>query len=54
MLIEISNDFFETIDHEEQLRKILQDFAYKRRYDYFVDYPLIKDTEVYKNLYDIN
>ncbi len=54
MLIEIQADVFDSTEWEGQIRKIIQDFAYKRRYDYFIDLSVVGKTEVFENLYESN
>ena len=54
MLIELKPDLFEHIENLQEVNQLLALFSDRRHYDYFCDLGLIRESDVFINLYDID
>ena len=54
MIIEIKPDIFEGNKNLKDVNYLLNIFSENRRYDYFCEYSLIKDTSLFNNLLKLN
>ena len=54
MWIEIKNDIFDSNPNVDELRKLIQDLCYKRRYDFFIDVNNINNEAIFDEFYNDN
>lgn len=54
MWIEIKNDIFDSNPNVDELRKLIQDLCYKRRYDFFIDINNIDNEAIFDEFYNDN
>ena len=52
MVIEIKSELFEDVNNQLPLTKLIQDLVYKRKYEVFINYPVVESKVVFIGLYD--